>query len=106
MRILQARTRAPDRVGNGVDRFVLSDHAVMEPLFHVNQLLDFAFHQSAHRDVRPLADDVGDVFFVDFFLQHALALLGFGQACLFVADLLLELRHAAVLQLGGLRVVA
>ena len=53
--------------------------ALVEPLLHVNQLLDFAFHQPAHRDVRPLGDDFGDVLLVDFFLQHALRLLQLGE---------------------------
>ena len=85
------------------DRLVLADDALVQPLFHVNQLLDFAFHQPADRDVRPLADDLGDVFLVDFLLQHPLALLELGQPRFLVADLLLELGHAAVLQLGRLR---
>ena len=79
VRILQAGAGAADRVGDRVDRFVLADDALVQPLFHVNQLLDFAFHQPADRDVRPLADDLGDVFLVDFFLQHPLALLQLGQ---------------------------
>ena len=72
IRILQAGAGAANRVGHGGDRFVLADDALVEALFHVNQLLDFAFHQPAHRDVRPLGDDFGDVFLVDFLLQHAL----------------------------------
>ena len=65
--------------GHRVDRFVLADDALVQPLFHVNQLLDLALHQPADRDVRPLADDLGDVFLVDFLLEHALALLQLGQ---------------------------
>ena len=67
--------RAADGVRDGDDRLVLADDALVQPLFHVNQLLNFAFHQPADRDVRPLADDFGDVFLVDFLLQHPLALL-------------------------------
>ena len=57
----------------------------MQPLLHVNQLLDFAFHHPADRDVRPLADDLGDVLLVDFLLQHPVALLDLGELRLGVA---------------------
>ena len=56
--------------------------------------------------LRPAADDLGDVLLVDFFLQHALALLQLGQPRFLLLDLPLELRQPAVLQLGRLRVVA
>ena len=78
----------------------------MQPLFHVNELLHFALHQAADGNVRPPADDLSDVLFVDFLLQHALALLQLGEARFLLADALLELGHAAVLELRGLRVVA
>ena len=67
--------RAADGVGDGGDRLVLADDALVQALLHLEQLLDFALHQPADRDVRPAADDLGDVLLVDFLLQHALALL-------------------------------
>ena len=71
------------------------------------QLLDLAFHQPADRDVRPPADDLGDVLLVDLLLQHALVPLQVGEPCSDASlDPPLELRHAAVLQLRRLRVVA
>ncbi len=88
------------------DRLVLADDALVQPLLHLNQLLDFAFHQPADRDVRPLADDLGDVFLVDFLLQHPLALLQLGQLRFLLLDLAFELRDLAVLQLRRLLVVA
>ena len=106
VRILQSGARAADGVGHGDDRLVLADDALVEALLHVNQLLDFAFHQPADRDVGPLGDDLGDVLLVDFFLEHPLALLHFGEAGLLLLDLPLELGQLAVLQLGRLRVVA
>ena len=104
--ILQAGARAADGIGHRVDRFVLADDAPVQPLFHVNQLLHFAFHHPAHGDVGPLAHDVGDVFLVDFLLEHPVALLDLGQLRFGGADALLELGHAAVLELGRLGVVA
>ena len=105
VRILQSGSGAADRVRHRHDGVVLADDAFVETLFHVNQLLDLAFHQPGDRDVRPLADDFGDVFFVHFLLQHSLARLR-RQARLFVPNLLFELRHTSVLQLGRLGEVA
>ena len=48
------------------------DNALMEAFFHLEQLLDLAFDQPADRNVRPPAHHLGDVFLVDFFLQHLL----------------------------------
>ena len=67
--------RAADGVGDRRDRLVLADDALVEPLFHLEQLLDLAFHQPVDGNVRPAADDVGDVFFVDLLLEHPVALL-------------------------------
>ena len=51
----------------------------------LQQLLDLAFHQPADRDVRPAADDLGDVLLVDLLLQHALVLLQLGEPRLLLA---------------------
>ena len=104
--ILQSGACAPDRVGHRRDGFVLPDDALMEAFLHVNQLLDLAFHQPAHGDVRPLRDDLGDVLLVDLFLEHALSLLQVGEPGLLLANSPLELRQLSVLQLRGLGVVA
>ena len=71
--------RAPDRVGDGRDGLVLADDALVQPLLHLQQLLDLAFHQPADRDAGPAADDLGDVLLVDFLLEHPLVLLQLGQ---------------------------
>ncbi len=75
VRILQAGAGAANGVGDGLNRFVLADHPLMQALFHVDELLDLALHQPADRNVGPLADDLGDILLVDFFLEHALSLL-------------------------------
>ena len=104
--ILQAGARAPDGVRHRNDGLVLTDDSLVQACLHVNQLLDFALHQPGHRDVGPLADHLGNVLFVDFLFQHALAGLQRYEARFGIANLLLELRHAAILQLRRLRVVA
>ena len=104
--ILQTGARAANGVRDRDDRLVLSHHALVQAVFHLEQLLDFAFHQPAHRNARPLADDFGDILFVDLFLEHALDRLQALQARLLVLDLRLEFRDAAVLQFRRHRVVA
>ena len=52
---------APHGVGDRADRVVLPDHALAQPLFHVQQLFPFALQQLRDGDVRPLGDDLGDV---------------------------------------------
>jgi len=96
----KAWVEAPD-VPLGAWEFytVLADDPEVEPLFHLEQFLDFAFHQPADGNVRPFADHVSDVFFVDLFLQHALVFLELGQTRLLVLDFLFEFGHGSVLEL-------
>ena len=79
VRILQTGARAADGVRHRVDRLVLADDALVQPLLHVQQLLDLAFEQSADRNAGPAADDLGDVLGVDLFLEQLAARLQLGQ---------------------------
>ena len=45
-----------------------------QPLFHCDQLFYFAFQHFGDGDASPFGDDARDVFFVNFFLEHARAL--------------------------------
>src|SRR5690606_15222017 len=105
VRVLQARAGTADGVRDRLDRLILADDAGVKPLFHVHQLLDLAFHQAAHRDPGPAADDFGDVVGVHFFLQELAARLKPGKRLLLLLDLRLELLELAVLQLGRAVVV-
>ena len=106
IRILEPGACAAHGVRDRRDRFVLPDDAGVQPLFHLEQLLDFAFHQPADRDVGPAADDFRDVFLVDFLLEHPAGLLHLGEPRLLVLESALELGQPAVLQLGRLRVIS
>src|SRR5689334_24355955 len=55
--ILQARTRASDRVGHRADRLILSDDAVVQTVFHLQQFLDFAFHEPADGNAGPRSEE-------------------------------------------------
>ena len=81
VRIAQARAAAANGVGDARKRRVLPDHALAQPLFHVDELLDFAFEQPPDGNAGPLADDLGDFFFADFFLQHRDGLFAARRAC-------------------------
>src|ERR1035438_7224132 len=102
--IAESGARTPDGVGHALNRFVLSNNALPQTVFHRDQLLHFAFQHLRHRNAGPLADDLSDVFLVDLFLQHARLLAVHRSAELL--HLSLELRQFAILDLRGAIVVA
>ncbi len=54
-----------------VKRGILADNALAQAVFHLDELLDLALQHARDGNARPLADDLGDVFLVDLFFQHA-----------------------------------
>ena len=70
VRVLQAGARAAQRVRDRGHRLVLADHAAVEALLHVDQLLGLALEQAVDRDPGPAGDDGGDVVLVDLLLDH------------------------------------
>ena len=95
IRVLEPGAGAPERVGHGLDRLGLTDHTLVQPLLHVDELLDLALEQPRDGDAGPRGDDRGDVVLVDLFLDHRrLARL------LAPRKLLLELRQDPVPDLG------
>src|SRR5256712_10099084 len=67
----QPRAGPSNRVGDGADRVILTDHPPCEPLLHANELLDLALEQPGHGDPGPLGDGGGDVLLVHLLAQHA-----------------------------------
>ena len=102
---LQAGAGAAQRVGDGLDGLVLADHALVQALLHVDELLDLALDQAGDRDAGPLADDLGDLLDVDALGQVDRRLVVSSGAVLGVGEALLEVRDLAVAQLGGALVV-
>ena len=89
-----------------VDGLVLADHALVQALLHVDELLDLALDEARDRDARPLADDLGDLLGVDALGQVDRRLVGLvRRASSASAQALLELGDLAVAQLGGALVV-
>ena len=70
VRILQPGARAPERVRDRLDGRVLADDALVQPLLHVDELLDLALEQPRDGNARPRRDDGGDVVLVDLLLHH------------------------------------
>jgi len=69
--VAQAGARTADGVGNHGQRGILANDAVAQALFHVDELVHFAFQHAGDGDAGPLADDSGDVLLVDFVFEHA-----------------------------------
>src|SRR5207253_7701750 len=64
-RVLDARARAADRLGDGDDRLLLADHALVQLVLHADQLLRLGLGQLEDRDARPHRDDVRDLVLAD-----------------------------------------
>ena len=79
MRIAQPRAAAANRIRHSLKRDFLADDALTQPLFHMNELLDFAFEKATDGNSGPLADDFRDLFLADFFLEHRMIFLQFGE---------------------------
>ena len=73
VRILQAAAAAADGVGDGLDRFVLADHALMQPVFEHEQLRPLGFEHAGDRDAGPGGNDLGDFVGGDFLAEEATA---------------------------------
>ena len=94
IRIAQARAAAANRVRYSLERRLLADDTLAQPLFHVNELFDFAFEQPADGNASPLADDFGDLFLADFFLQHRMIFLQFRELVVARSSILFRRRRA------------
>ncbi len=88
LRVLQAGARATDRARDDVDRRVLPDDALVELFGHAEQFGRLGLLETLHRDLRPRADDVGDVGLG--YLDHLLGVRFLLLAPLLFEPLLLE----------------
>ena len=104
--VTQAGAVPPDGVGHGDDRFILTHHLLVQAGFHLDQLLDLALDQAAHRDARPLRDDLGDVLLVHFLFEHPAFPLEFGEGLVLLLETSVEFQLLAVLDAGHPLVIA
>src|SRR5919198_599682 len=94
------RPGASVRLGDGDDRLLLADDALVELVLHPDQLLRLGLGQLEHRDAGPHRDDVGDLLLAD---RRALGALGLAGLPLLL-ELALLVRQAPLLvaEVGGL----
>src|SRR5579864_3171614 len=99
LRILDAGASAADRLGDGDDRLLLADDALVQLLLHADEPLRLRLGELEDRDARPHRDDVGDLL-----LAHLGLLLEVLGAAPLLLELALLLRELALLvaQRGGL----
>ena len=103
IRIGQPRTATADGIGDGLNRLVLTDHALMQILLHTQQFIAFAFHHARHRNTGPASQHFRNLGIRHFITQqtHGFAFRLRGDLKLFF-----QLRDFAVLQLGHSRQIA
>ncbi len=102
IRVGQACPTAANGVGDGGDSIVLADHALMQKIFEVHQLVHLTFHQATDRNASPLRHDFGNVFGIDFLFQHPFAGLQLVEMCRRIGDALFELGNSTVTNFGSL----
>ena len=100
-RVLEPGAGPADGVGHGLDRLVLADDALVQPLFHLDELGGLALHEAIDRDAGPRADDLGDVVGADLLLEERARTLERGQGGLLLGEGVLQRLLGGVLQLGG-----
>ena len=107
LRIGKPRAAPSNRVSYSRERFVLPNHALAQPLFHVHQFVHLGLEQLADWNSCPLCHDLRHFLLAHFFLEHRRiplqfceALLRFFQLTFFRAQLsIADFRHA--LQIPG-----
>ena len=101
VRVGEARARAADGIAHHPHRLVLADHALMDAILHLQQLVALALHQLADRNAGSARNDLGDFLGANLLAQQLeLALFRPGQ--LGLVQLRLQRRQLAVLNLGNL----
>ena len=73
--VLNAGAGADDGFRHFGDGFILANHALVEDILQVQQLLALALHQAGDGDARPTLDDAGNLFFGHLIAQQAVSLL-------------------------------
>ena len=95
--VLNARAAALDGFRDGLNRFVLTDHPLVEGLVQGQQLLPLSLHQPGNGNARPALHDLGDFLVGNSIPKDIAVFRGLGTA-LFLFQLLLGFRQTAVFQ--------
>ena len=75
LRVLEAGTRAPDRLGDRADRVLLADDPLVQLVFHAKQLRRLFLGELVDGDARPDREHLGDRLLVDLVEQVDAAVL-------------------------------
>ncbi len=67
---------SPHSVGDRANRRVLIHQPEVNLVLELQELLTLGGQHPAHRNARPLADDLGDLFGIDLFLEQPAGFLG------------------------------
>ena len=102
--VLNACAAALDGFRDGLNRFVLTDHPLVEGLVQRQQLLPLSLHQPGNGDSRPALHDLGD-FPVGNSVRKHIAFLGSLSAAFFFLQLVPGFSQTAIFQLRYLRIV-
>ena len=78
LRVLQARTGATDRLGDGLDGVLLADDPLVQLVFHAEELLGLFLGELVDGDAGPQREHLGDGFLIDLVEQVETRRLGFG----------------------------
>ena len=97
VRVFDTGTGTDDGIADDADGIVLADDPFMQRFVEVQEFFPFAGHHLGDRDAGPAADDLGDIFFADFFFEE-LRILVFRQVGFLFFQLFLQFRQFAVLQ--------
>ena len=98
VRILKAGPRPANGVGDGPHRLILIHHPPVQPILHVDQLLDLPLQQPGYRNARPTGDHLSDVLGVHLLLEEPLTFAQLLEPLLLLSQLLLQLAQRAVTQ--------
>ena len=103
---MQACTRTTYGIRDGCNGLVLTNHALVEFVFQMEQLFALALHHLRNGDARPAGYDFSDVIGSDFLAHERVTILSRSQLLLDGLDVIFESLQFRVANLGHLAVVA
>ena len=108
VRVAQPRPRAANGIGDGLNRLVLANDALVQLALHLQQLVFFALHHLGDRNAGGAADDLGDFLGADLRAHQFWRFAGplVGLAVLRGFQPFFKFWQLAVLQFGHLVEVA
>ena len=105
--VRQTGAASPDRIRDGLHRFILANDPPVQLLFQVDEFFPFALQHPGNGDARPLTHNFGNVFSVHFLLYQQFAVrLHINKAVIVFTEAFLRFGNPAVANLSRLAEVA